>query len=87
MMKTTKRFERAGKTAEFFTCREWKFHGNNMQQLSKCVKVTNDSNNFNTDITTLDWDAFLHKYTLGIRKYILNDNPDTLTTARNRLSK
>lgn len=86
-MKTAKRYERAAKTAEFFSCREWQFHAENMNQLAKCVKLANDSNNFNVDITTLDWDAFVHKYTLGIRKYILKDNPDTLTKARNRLSK
>lgn len=86
-MKLTRRFERAAKTGEFFTVNEWRFHGENMQQLAKSVKAANDANNFNVDITTLDWDNYVQQYMLGIRKYILNDSPDTLTNARSRISK
>ncbi|KAK0076153.1 hypothetical protein PV325_005810 [Microctonus aethiopoides] len=87
MMKLTRRFERAAKTGEFFTVNEWRFHGENMQQLAKSVKAANDANNFNVDIATLDWDNYVQQYMLGIRKYILNDSPDTLTNARSRISK
>lgn len=86
-MKITKRFERAAKTGEFFAVNEWKFHGENMLQLARDIKTANDANNFNVDISTLDWDTFVNKYMLGIRKYILKDSPDSLSNARTRLSK
>lgn len=87
MVKITKRFERAAKTGEFFATNEWKFYAENMTKLEKFVKASKDCNDFNVDIKTLNWDRYLHQYMLGIRKYILKDNPDTLNNARNRLSR
>lgn len=86
-MKVTKRFEKAAKVGQFFTINEWKFQVDNMRDLAKNVKVANDANNFNVDISTLDWDSYMHQYMLGIRKYVLKDNPDTLSEARSRLIK
>ncbi|KAM0734055.1 putative fatty acyl-CoA reductase [Formica fusca] len=85
MMKITKRFERAAKTGEFFAINEWKFCADNMTKLVKFVKASGHCNDFNVDIKSLDWDTYLHQYMLGIRKYILKDNPDTLNNARSRL--
>ncbi|XP_050452817.1 putative fatty acyl-CoA reductase CG5065 isoform X1 [Cataglyphis hispanica] len=85
MMKITKRFERAAKTGEFFAVNEWKFCADNMTKLVKFVRASGHCNDFNVDIRNLDWDAYLHQYMLGIRKYILKDNPDTLNNARSRL--
>ena len=87
MMKISKRFERAAITGEFFTVNEWNFQGDNIKDLVKNVKVANDAHHFNVDITVLDWDSYMHQYILGIRKYILKDNPDTMSKARNRLLK
>lgn len=87
MMKITQRFQRAALTGEFFAINEWFFHGNNMRELTKAIKESNDSGCFNVDIGTLDWDTYVHRYMLGIRKYILKDGPDTLSKARNRLLK
>ncbi|KAM0734003.1 putative fatty acyl-CoA reductase [Formica fusca] len=85
MMKMTKRFERFAKTGEFFAINEWKFSADNMRKLVKSVKASGHRNDFNVDIRSLDWDTYLHQYMLGIRKYILKDNPDTLNNARSRL--
>lgn len=87
MMKITKRFERAAKTGEFFAMNEWKFYMGNMTKLIKFVEESEDCSNFDVDIRNLDWDVYLHQYMLGIRKYILKDNPDTLKNARSRLSR
>nr|XP_012221034.1 PREDICTED: putative fatty acyl-CoA reductase CG5065 [Linepithema humile]XP_012221035.1 PREDICTED: putative fatty acyl-CoA reductase CG5065 [Linepithema humile]XP_012221036.1 PREDICTED: putative fatty acyl-CoA reductase CG5065 [Linepithema humile]XP_012221037.1 PREDICTED: putative fatty acyl-CoA reductase CG5065 [Linepithema humile]XP_012221038.1 PREDICTED: putative fatty acyl-CoA reductase CG5065 [Linepithema humile] len=87
MMKITKRFESAAKTGEFFATNEWKFYVDNMTKLVKFVEISGDCKNFDLDIRNLDWNTYLHQYMLGIRKYILKDNPDTLNNARNRLSR
>ncbi|XP_046420210.1 putative fatty acyl-CoA reductase CG5065 [Neodiprion pinetum] len=87
MMKITRRFEKAAKTGEFFAVNEWLFEADNMKNLVKDVKMTSDANEFNVDMTYMDWDAYVHQYMLGIRKYILKDSPDTLTKARSRLLK
>ncbi|KYN31582.1 hypothetical protein ALC56_14080 [Trachymyrmex septentrionalis] len=85
MMKITKRFERAAKTGEFFAMNEWKFHANNMMKLVKFVKASEECSSFDMDIRNVDWDIYLHQYMLGIRKYILKDNLDTLNNAKSRL--
>ncbi|XP_072758219.1 putative fatty acyl-CoA reductase CG5065 isoform X2 [Anoplolepis gracilipes] len=87
MMKITKRFEHAAKNGEFFAMNEWKFCVDNMTKLVKFVRASGNCDDFNIDIKSLDWDTYLHQYMLGIRKYILKDNPDTLNNARSRLSK
>ncbi|KAL0122038.1 hypothetical protein PUN28_007080 [Cardiocondyla obscurior] len=87
MLKITKRFERAAKTGQFFAMNEWKFHTGNMIELIKIVNESKEKDQFDLDIKNMDWDVYLHQYMLGIRKYILKDNLDTLKHARNKLSK
>lgn len=87
MMKISRRFEKAAKTGEFFAINQWDFDAENMRNLSRDVRTTSDANDYNVDMTNLDWDAYVHQYMLGIRKYILKDSPDSLTKARSRLLK
>ncbi|EFN65513.1 Fatty acyl-CoA reductase 1 [Camponotus floridanus] len=87
MMKIAKRFDRGAKSTEFFRTKEWKFYADNMMKLIKFVRASGNCNDFSVDIRNLDWDAYLHHYMLGIRKYILQDNPDTLNNSRKRLSR
>lgn len=87
MLKITKRINRAANIGQFFTLHEWDFSLDNMMDLIKSVKTTNDCSRFHVDVNTLNWEAYTRQYTLGIRKYILKDNPDTLNRARSRLSK
>lgn len=85
MLKSVKRFERLIEMGRFFTTNEWTFHRDNMNDLSKKVKALKDCDNFNVDMQNLNWDTYFHNYTTGIKKYILNENPETLSNARSRL--
>jgi len=87
MMKISKRLERAARNGRFFALNEWKFYAENMIELIKFMETSEDCDTFNVDIKNLDWDIYLHQYILGIRKYILKDNLDTLNKARNRVSR
>ncbi|EFN86604.1 putative fatty acyl-CoA reductase CG5065 isoform X1 [Harpegnathos saltator] len=87
MMKIVKRLERAAQTGEFFAMNEWKFYSGNMTELLKFVTASKDCSDFNLDFRNLDWDAYLHQYMLGIRKYIFRDDLNTLNKARMRLLK
>lgn len=74
--------------AKYFTCREWKFHDKNMQELNIWInKTASDSDNYNFDIKTLDWKKYFYTYTAGVKKYILNENANDLIIARERLIK
>ncbi|XP_029665011.1 putative fatty acyl-CoA reductase CG5065 isoform X2 [Formica exsecta] len=87
MVRMAKRFKRSTKTGEFFAINEWKFSVDNMRELVESVKALGHCNDFNVDIRSLDWDTYLHQYVLGIRKYILKDDLDTLNNARRRLRR
>ncbi|XP_071635270.1 putative fatty acyl-CoA reductase CG5065 [Temnothorax longispinosus] len=87
MLRVAKRFDRAAKAGEFFATNQWRFHSGNMTKLMKFVRASDDCDKFDVDITNLNWDMYLRQYMLGIRKYILKDNPDTLKNAQNRLSR
>lgn len=87
MLNMSKRIDRAAKVGAFFALHEWDFALDNMMDLIKHVKTMNDCSRFRVDFKDIDWDAYTRQYTLGIRKYILKDHPDSLTKARSRLSK
>ncbi|XP_034945497.1 putative fatty acyl-CoA reductase CG5065 [Chelonus insularis] len=87
MIKITKKFDRVAESAKFFCMREWKYSSNNVQQLMKMLKNAVDKKNFNLDVNKIEWDYYIHKYILGIRQYVLKDDPDSLSTARNRILK
>lgn len=83
MVENFKRFTAIG--YEYFMTNEWKFRVDNMTKLIKFIRASGDYNDFNVDIRSLDWDAYIHQYILGIRKYILKDDPNTLSNARSHL--
>ncbi|XP_054001533.1 putative fatty acyl-CoA reductase CG5065 isoform X2 [Hylaeus anthracinus] len=84
-MKTAKNFDKVVSATQYFSTNEWKFHRNNMHELTKKVKTLKDSSNFNTDMDNLDWNTFVYSYLSGIRKYILNENLEAADTFRKRL--
>ncbi|XP_076235260.1 putative fatty acyl-CoA reductase CG5065 [Calliopsis andreniformis] len=85
MMKMVKRFKRAVDTGAFFSTHEWEFNRSNMDALTKEVKALKDGDHFNTDMHGFDWDTYVRHYTLGIRKFILKETPESIREARNRL--
>ncbi|XP_039313020.1 putative fatty acyl-CoA reductase CG5065 [Solenopsis invicta] len=87
MLKIIKRIDLSAQTGEFFSTNEWKWNISNMTTLMKVVSEQEISRNFEVNIQNVDWDMYLQRYILGIRKYILKENLDTLPYARSRLNK
>lgn len=85
MMKIARRFQRAANTGEFFAMHEWIFENDNQRILSQNVKQMADGNEFNCDISHMDWDSYVENYMLGIRKYVLKDGLESLMKARKKL--
>lgn len=85
MMKSVKRFERLLGTGRFFSTNEWTFHRDNMNDLAKKVNALKDCDNFNVSVEHLNWDTYFRDYMVGIKKYVLKENPETINTARSRL--
>ncbi|XP_039310611.1 putative fatty acyl-CoA reductase CG5065 isoform X2 [Solenopsis invicta] len=87
MLKLYKRVDLSAKTGEYFSTHEWMWHVKNIIKLTKFTRAHKIDKKFNINIQDVDWDRYLYQYLLGIRKYILNDNLDTLPNAQNRLKK
>ncbi|KAI2806857.1 hypothetical protein BLOT_008816 [Blomia tropicalis] len=52
---------------------------------SKSSTFSDDQHPFPMDIGQLDWEQYFENYVLGIRKYLLKENPDTIPEARKTL--
>ena len=44
-----------------------------------------DRNLFYFQLDTVDWSSFMEDYILGIRKYLLKQDPSTIPTCRNKM--
>jgi fatty acyl-CoA reductase len=88
MLKISKRFKMAADTGEYFSMHEWIFGVNNIHRMIRAAQETQlDANEFNCDINDLDWNAYIEKYILGIRQFVLKDDMSSLPKARRKLQK
>ncbi|CAN7942494.1 unnamed protein product [Ixodes pacificus] len=71
---------------EYFTTTEWYFHNDNVRALYNEMSPK-DKEEFNFDVKTLDWKEYLFNYCMGIRKYLLKEELDTLPEAQRHLTK
>uniref|UniRef100_A0A8D8F7P4 Fatty acyl-CoA reductase CG5065 n=1 Tax=Culex pipiens TaxID=7175 RepID=A0A8D8F7P4_CULPI len=87
MAKIAKRFQKAADTGEFFAMHEWTFEVPNLKRLTRKVHGARDGAEFDMDMAGMSWDAYLEQYMLGIRKYVLKDDLDSMEQARSKLRK
>lgn len=88
MFKIANKFKRAAKTGEFFALNEWVFHTNNIKSLINDLRYTSDHEEFPCDMTDgFEWDPYVKNYMLGIRKYVLKEEIDSLPSARRKLQR
>lgn len=87
MLRIIRRFKIMAQTGEFFALHQWNFASENLLGLQEAMEHPYDCEVFNVDITGLDWDSYIKKYILGIRKYILKDPIDTIPIAQKKLQR
>lgn len=71
------------KVLERFIFTEWKFHNNNTLALIKTLTPT-DTEKFNIDLATLEWEEYFISLTLGVRRYLNHEHPKNLEAARGK---
>ncbi|XP_026282586.2 putative fatty acyl-CoA reductase CG5065 isoform X1 [Frankliniella occidentalis] len=86
MVKIQQRLSKAVQCLQFFTTGEWQFSDDNVQALMGEMTPA-DRKVFDFDVREVDWDAYLNTYVLGIRKFVLKDDPSTFPEARAHLRK
>lgn len=71
---------------EYFTMNEWTFRDSN--QLGLATSLSNkEQESFTTDVQKIHWPTYLETYILGVRKFLLKEDPSTLPLARKRLER
>ncbi|XP_023227913.1 fatty acyl-CoA reductase 1-like [Centruroides sculpturatus] len=81
MMTVYNKVQKRMKLIEYFTTREWTFPAGNVGELLKMMS-TQDKQNFDFDISKLDWDQYMKDYFLGIRRFVLKEDDSTILQSR-----
>ncbi|XP_077561266.1 putative fatty acyl-CoA reductase CG5065 isoform X2 [Haemaphysalis longicornis] len=81
-----KRIHRAMGILEFFVTHEWTFGIDNLRLLMGRLEGP-DRETFDFDIRAIDWVPYMEQYILGVRRYVLKEDPSTIPAARRNLSR
>ncbi|XP_076754544.1 fatty acyl-CoA reductase 1 [Xylocopa sonorina] len=80
------KLRKAATCLEYFSTQQWNFRDDNVRQLAEQLSPE-DRQTFMFDVKEIDWPAYIEQYILGIRLFMLKENPDTLPAARSHLKK
>ena len=85
-MRLYNKIEEFSSVISFFSIRQWQFVSNNFIPLLDKLS-DEDRRIFYFDVRQIDWKSYVKDYCLGIRRYVLKDNDDTIQAARISLIK
>jgi fatty acyl-CoA reductase len=77
---------RAVVALQYFTTNEWTFVNKNQLSLSGSFS-SDDVDRFYTDARRIHWPTYIETYILGVRKFLLKEDPSTLPLARAKLQR
>jgi fatty acyl-CoA reductase len=80
------RADRAFAALQFFTTHQWRFISNNPILLMEKMSA-HDRDTFYFDVRDINWERYFETYILGARRFILKDDPSTLSVARSNLNR
>lgn len=69
---------------EYFTNNEWIYRADNFRALNDAM-TDQDRNRFQIDVRRIDWPSYMENYVLGIRHFLLREDPSTIDAAKFRL--
>ncbi|RWS14634.1 putative fatty acyl-CoA reductase CG5065-like protein, partial [Dinothrombium tinctorium] len=75
---------RAINALEYFTTNEWTFITDNFLTLLNEMSEE-DKNIFYADVRRINWQSYMESYVLGVRRFLLKEDPSTIPEARKRL--
>lgn len=71
---------------EHFTTNEWTWRTDNFEKLINSQNEI-DREKFFIDLQRLNWKSYMENYILGVRYYLLREDPSTIPTARKKLNR
>lgn len=75
---------RTTQALEFFTKNEWIYRTEQFQALNQQLSEE-DQKRFMIDVRKIDWPKYMENYVLGVRHYLLNEDPRTISSAKSKL--
>lgn len=69
---------------EYFTTNEWIYKTENFKMLNSSMNMT-DRDIYTIDVRQINWPTYMEAYVLGVRKYLLKEDPSTIDKAKFRL--
>ncbi|XP_012263663.2 fatty acyl-CoA reductase 1-like [Athalia rosae] len=81
-----RQLEKASTVLEFFTTNEWEFEAKNAERLRRRMNPA-DLKTFDFNLADLDWAEYIDNGFLGIRRYLLKEEDDTIQAARENIVK
>jgi fatty acyl-CoA reductase len=69
---------------EFFTKNEWIYRTENFQALGESLS-SEDKRRFVVDVKKIDWPKYMENYVLGVRHFLLNEDPNSIDAAKTKL--
>lgn len=69
---------------EYFTKNEWIYRTENFQALNEKLSP-DDKRRFIIDVRKINWPEYMENYVLGVRHYLLKEDPSTIAASRFKL--
>ncbi|XP_028403978.1 fatty acyl-CoA reductase 1-like [Dendronephthya gigantea] len=86
MQKNYVKLEKAMSTLEYFTKRGWTFKPQNYNMLLSELQGR-DIQEFSFDVRRIEWHIYFRDFVIGIKKYLLKENPSDLSAAKKRFKR
>lgn len=87
MLRTVQKTHLFEKHTEWVTLERWRFKVDNMKELIRRVNDSGGGQEFNCDLSRLNWSEYIRDYMLGIRRYLLGEGDETMEAARKRVRR
>lgn len=85
MLATANKIKMSMKLLGFFMTHNFIFKADNMREVMQMVQKTQDKDAFYCDVSRINWKEYMCDYMLGIRKYLLLEDDESLGEARKRI--
>ncbi|XP_037042856.1 putative fatty acyl-CoA reductase CG5065 [Bradysia coprophila] len=86
MVKMQNQLTKATRTLEYFVTHQWHFTDDNLRELLTHMS-SSDRTTFQFDVTQIDWNSFFEPYALGLRTFLLKQNPKSLPKSRRKMAR
>lgn len=83
-IKIYRKIHKFSEVLAYFSTRSWNFHNSNLRALWNGLNKT-DQQMFDFDMSRLDWDETIRAFAVGIRGFIMKEDPSNIPAAKRKM--